>query len=94
MNVYSENEEPQGEEAYDSEEVSFQPDEGLQPPRPAGFILCCFHQQSTPDLCKFYAARLNTVLVFLPPYVIIVEKDGRCIPWSRSFRFPLCLTLC
>ena len=28
----------QGEEAYDSEEVSIQPDEGLQPPRPAGFI--------------------------------------------------------
>ena len=36
-NVYSENEETQGEEAYDSEEVSIQPDEGLQPPRPAGF---------------------------------------------------------
>ncbi len=27
-----------GEEAYDSEEVSIQPDEGLQPPRPAGFL--------------------------------------------------------
>ena len=38
-NAYSENEETQGEEAYDSEEVSIQPDEGLQPPRPAGFIL-------------------------------------------------------
>ena len=41
--VYSENEEIQGEEAYDSEEVSIQPDKGLQTPRPAGFILCCFH---------------------------------------------------
>ena len=27
-----------GEEAYDSEEVSIQPDEGLQPPHPAGFL--------------------------------------------------------
>ena len=34
----------QGEEAYDSEEVSIQPDEGLQPPRPAGFILCFFNK--------------------------------------------------
>ena len=23
-------------------------------------------------------------------YVILVEKDGRCIPWNHSFRFPLC----
>ena len=38
-NAYSENEETQGEEAYDSEEVSIQPGDGLQPPRPAGFIL-------------------------------------------------------
>ena len=43
-NAYSENEETQGEEAYDSEEVSIQQDEGLQPPRPAGFILPSIYQ--------------------------------------------------
>ena len=30
---------------------------------------------------------MNTVLAFSSPYVIIVEKDGRCIPWSRFFTF-------
>jgi len=66
----------------------------LQTLKQAGFILCCFHQQSTPDLCKFYDARLNTVLCFCTFLWYTVEKDGRCISWSRSFRFPLCSTLC
>ena len=43
---------------------------------------------------KFYAARLNTVLCFCTFLWYTVEKDGRCISWSRSFRFPLCSTLC
>ena len=65
MKRYSENEETQGEEAYDSEEVSIQPDDGLQPHRPAGFLLC-----------KFCVVRLNLVLVFPPSYGIMVEKGG------------------
>ena len=50
------------------------------------FYLCCFHQQSTLDLCKFYhAARLNTVLLFLHFSVVYCGKKRWEVHFMESF---------